>query len=197
MITPRIDVAAGTLQFAQRCYRATRTNTRLDPLPLVAGEVRVNLNDAVKSEFAAELSEPTDFLAYRDYLAPWLTLRWRDAASGVWQEVDEQVGLFVVIPPSRKHTALRGARRIQGYDLLWLLASQSFPNGYVLPAGANLVDAVRALLVGAGIGRYVLPASPKTGGRTWRGRRARASSRSPMASSPPAGTTPSGPTAGG
>lgn len=82
---------------------------------------------------------------YRDHIRPWLRLEHPDGTV-----VDEPVGLYGIAPPQRRHTYTSTRETFEGRDHTWRLATSAVTAPFTVPAGANVVQAVEAILAGQG-----------------------------------------------
>jgi len=153
---------AGMYRLRPRCYLSDQSGALGDELTdlMADGEVNVDADAEVPSTFSCRLRDPAAVPAWA-WLRPFLRISWYDPTLGL-QAVDEPVGHYQVMPPRESHSAAMGIAALDGRDGCWLLKQSSVASGITYAQGANVVEAVRSLLAGAGFARVHIPGKSNT-----------------------------------
>jgi len=157
----------GVIKIEPRLYIATRDNAFVNNITdwIMSGSVTLDTTRDIPMTFQAEIRHPDRIRPFIDYIAPELTVVYSD---GTYQQ--NQVGLFVMLPPSKEYTFIDTVGTIDAMDMTWWLSKQSFDRTYTLKKGASYTDAMRSIVSGAGFTRYDIQTSGKTNGgddKTW------------------------------
>jgi hypothetical protein len=151
-------------------YRANRDNTWLEDISdrVEGGSIVVDTTRAVPMTFQAQTTEPGVLTPYRDWVAPVMTYRYPDPDSSAWISVTQQLGLYIVMPPTKTYSAAQGVETIDGRDPLWLMASTGPGEPWSRATGQNVGIAIETVCNLAGIRHAIQTTSqtlPKR--RTW------------------------------
>jgi hypothetical protein len=154
---------AGGIQITDAvCYRATRENAFLAEIPVVNGEVAVDLNAAVAMTFTGEVLGTELLTPFRDWIAPVITIE-RPSTDGTGNVLEvQQLGLYQVQPAEKRFTAASSRFAIDGRDPTWLLASDVIARPYNIAAGVNYSVAIRQVIESAGISRHAIQTTAAT-----------------------------------
>jgi hypothetical protein len=143
-----------------RLYLSNKQGDLLDDISeeVLHGEVTLDLDlGGAKMSFDCELKNPLTVRPFIDYVAPFLRLVYEDGSID-----DEQVGLYVLIPASGRHSAAMTVETLDGRDLGWVLAADQSAGVVNMANGANLIASAIADLADGGITRVLIPPSPAT-----------------------------------
>ncbi len=155
------------MQLIPRLYKATRHNVLGEDISdiVTRGTVEYNPDRSIKFTLKLTVTDHTRVNPYTDYLAPFLTVRYDDG-----HEVTSQMGLYAVMPFSQSISQQSRSVEIDGRDLTWLLSVDVFDQGYNVAANTNVVDAVVAILQGAGFTRHAIVRTDRRLGttRSWK-----------------------------
>lgn len=134
-------------QIAFRYERLNSSNESQGDLEqVISGSVANNaLADIPRTaKFRIHDSEPINYLI--DRIRPWFRLK----MGGTWAEWP--LGIFLPVTPKRSiGSAGPNAREIEAYDQSLVLKDDKIGSRYTVAAGANVIDAVGAVLTDAGI----------------------------------------------
>jgi len=161
---------SGGLLTVQVIYKlADRDNTHRKDISgvMATGEVAIDLSQPSPMTFAGETIRAGELTPYRDWIAPIVRLSWAEGAATVVHE--EQVGLFCVMPPSKRYTAVGGTEAIEGRDPTWLLQQAKAAEPYAVPGGQNVGNAIESLCGQVGA-RHAIQTTTQTmpRRRTWK-----------------------------
>lgn len=142
-----------------RYERLSKTNQLLGEFPgVLAGSIDHQAFADIKrtARLSVKTSATVDFNA--DRVKPYARVAMSANTYAEWP-----MGLFLMSSPSLASSgAVQKTREVSCYDQTTILLSDKLTTRYSLAAGANVVDAVRALLTGAGINLVNVTASTKT-----------------------------------
>ncbi|MGB3330159.1 MAG: SH3 domain-containing protein [Thermomicrobiales bacterium] len=128
---------------------------------LVQGVVEMNQDAEVQLSFTASIDAGVELLEWREFLAPILTLTY---ATG--RIVTGQVGLYVVVPPPKRHRWRSSRVEIDGRDLTYLLARDAFETTFIVDENDDPLYKARQVIESSGIApdriRFT-PRSPRAG----------------------------------
>jgi hypothetical protein len=152
----------GVLKILPELYICNRDNVMQTNISdwILNGNVQLDTDSDVQMTFNAQILYPDRLHPFQDFLAPWLTVVYAD---GTFRK--EQVGLYVVVPMNKTYTWHDTIGNLDGRDLTWLVAQQSFPTTYKFGKGKNFIDTVREILEGAGFFRHNIRDSDRKSGR--------------------------------
>lgn len=152
----------GVIRIEPELFIATRNNVMQNNISdwMLNGTVQLDTDSDVPMTFNAQILYPDRLHPFQDFLAPWLTVVYAD---GTFRK--EQVGLFVVVPMNKSYTYHDTTGDLDGRDLTWLVAQQSFEKTYKFKKGAKFVDTVRDILDNAGFPRHDIRDSDRKAGR--------------------------------
>jgi hypothetical protein len=121
------------------------------------GEIRYNALAQIKrtAQFRLKNDNGIDFLS--DRIQPWVLLKMPD---GDWVEFPQ--GIFLLSTPPRHTDGKTVVREIEAYDQLQILLDDKIIDRYTVQSGANYIEAISAILTGAGLARQNLTATDKT-----------------------------------
>lgn len=91
---------------------------------VLSGTVEVDWHDDIAWKLQLDLEDDIQLDAYRDAIAPYLTVEWRDDRN-VRRSVREQLGLYLITPPSRTYHASHVVSHLDGRDTTWALGQQT------------------------------------------------------------------------
>lgn len=115
---------------------------------VVSGEVRMNSLADIKRVANFTLREESsisiDWL--NDRIQPFVMFKMPD---GGW--VEWSLGIFLLSSPTRRESYGQVYRDIEAYDGLQILLDDKFDTRYIITAGTNYIDAIKAILNSAGI----------------------------------------------
>lgn len=128
-------------QIGGELYVVDRMNRRLrEVTDAVVGDAEVTIDaDADIARTLNVTLQGRDVVeSFREYLAPYLTVTWRDTR-GIEQRVRRQLGLFTILPPDRTYTSTGQLNAYDGRDITYLLAqftaTERSTYGYGLDCG--------------------------------------------------------------
>jgi hypothetical protein len=143
---------------------------------LTSGLVTISEADAAPSTFTFSANSrirtggdvsALDLAPYETFLAPFLTLSWRDPSqAGGVMTVRRQLGVYILLPPTKEAFADWSVGTFQCKDLCWLLDQDSFAGTYTVTAGTRYVDAVATILSNGGMSRTNIAYSSRTLSKT-------------------------------
>lgn len=116
---------------------------------VVSGEVRMNslakdIKRVANFTIREESSINIDWL--NDRIQPFCCFKMPD---GNW--VEWSLGIFLLSSPTRRESYGQVYRDIEAYDGLQILLDDKFDTRYIITAGTNYIDAIKAILNSAGI----------------------------------------------
>jgi hypothetical protein len=128
-------------------YRANRNNTWLEDLSdrVDSGSVSVDTSQATPMTFQGTTIEQGILTPYQDWVAPVMTYRYPDPITGATISTTQQLGLFMVMPPTLTDTAAIGTQSIDGRDALWLLSSSGPGSAYSVAKTTNIGSAIKTI----------------------------------------------------
>ena len=161
---------SGGLLTVQVIYKlADRDNTHRKDISgvMTAGEVAVDMSQPSPMTFTGETIRAGELTPYRDWIAPIVRLSWAEGSATFVME--EQVGLFCVMPPNKRYTAAGGTETIEGRDPTWLLQQAKVATPYAVPGGQNVGNAIESLCSQVGA-RHAIQTTTQTmpRRRTWK-----------------------------
>ena len=159
----------GSFKVSAHVFRSDLNNRRLEDISeaFITGRVKANQeNEGSMWSFSGEFTDPIDLEPYVDYVAPYLRLEYAngkivDDGSGY----GVQMGLYVVVPPSKTITYGETRYRMDGRDVLWVANRRRYSGVEKENIGVQLTSRVVARLNAAGFPRHVIQNSARTGGR--------------------------------
>ena len=149
----------GVIEMKAFLYRSNKAGDRLENLSedVIEGEVTFDQESEIKMSFKGKIQDITELTAYEDYVIPVLRLTYADGT-----QVEEQLGHYIVVPATRRHTYTSTEGDIDGRGLEWLLTLDEFEKGHTVNAGVDYVTAVRGILTDMGFRNIHIPLSGKT-----------------------------------
>ena len=125
-------------------------------LGVTGGEFTFNVNATIRGGGSIEYQgEKIDWVQHR--IQPW----YRTEAHGA-EPVEWPLGVFLVATPSTQYTDAGRSVSLELYDKTLILDRDKTPATRQIPAGTNIVDAVRGLLEEAGQTRTAIVDSDQT-----------------------------------
>lgn len=119
------------------------------------GEFTLNVNATIRGGGSVEYTgEPQDWNKYR--IQPW----YRTEAGDLSEEWP--IGVFIVATPAAAYSDAGRAVSLELYDKTQILNDDMIPASYQVPAGTNVIEAVRAVLAAAGQTRTALEETEQT-----------------------------------
>lgn len=163
-----IRPAHAGLRISGELYVVDRMNRRLREITdSVIGDASVTIDaDADIARTLNVTLEGRDVVqAYREYLAPYLTVEWRDT-TGAIQRVRRQLGLFVILPPRRDYTRNSQRNTYDGRDITYLLAQLTATERSTYGYGLDCGDVAARMLYYLSDLRLTLPKTGVLTGKT-------------------------------
>lgn len=119
------------------------------------GQFTLNVNATIRGGGSVEYTgAPVDWNKYR--IQPW----YRTEAGDLFEEWP--IGVFLVATPVTAYSDAGQAVTLELYDKTEILNSDLIPASYQVPAGTNIIEAVRAVLAAAGQTRTAMEETDQT-----------------------------------
>lgn len=131
-------------------------NKKADLNNVTDGEIRHNAFATIKRTARFSLIDTGEIDYLNDRIKPFIRL-W---VNNQWAEFPQ--GVFLLSTPTRSDSTGRVLRYIEAYDGLLVLTDDKFEQRYIVPEGTHYYDAIRDILLSAGITRYNLENTDKT-----------------------------------
>jgi len=151
-----IPFSGGPKRLARAMWRSNATNARLEDLTkLVTGaSVSLDIDRTIPMTLTVELVDPGALVAYRDFLAPTVTIT--EIVSGT--ETTAQLGLFRIGVPATTRYPNAVTGQVDGEDMMSLLANSGVG---AVPFNMSPADSYRTAIITqcslAGITRTNMP----------------------------------------
>lgn len=131
-----------------------------DVTPLVVtNESEISMDNSAQIKRTARFRIKDDgsinWLKHR--IRPWARLWMPDGGYVEWP-----LGVFLLSTPEREYQGAAIYRNVEAYDKTQILLDAGFTARYVVDVGTNYVDAVKQVLIGAGITKINIQATDKT-----------------------------------
>lgn len=125
---------------------------------IIDGNVTLDVSRDIFLSATFTLQDPAQVIPYVEYLAPFINITYEDGR----EYVHQQMGLYCTRVSPSSITVEQSNGTIEGSDLCTVLAEDHFTNTYNIASGTNVVTAVQAIVVSAGITRMTIPSTSKT-----------------------------------
>lgn len=135
-------------------------NKKKDLTNITGGEIKQNALATIKRTANFSLIDTGEIDFLNDRIKPYVRL-W---VSNQWVEFPQ--GVFLLSTPTKKDTTGKVLRNIEAYDGLIVLTDDKFEQRYIIAEGTNYYDAIKSILLSAGITRYNLENTDKVLTRT-------------------------------
>lgn len=123
----------GMLTVRSELWTAETNGTLKDDITedLIEATVMYRWFDDIPGQLRAKVRGRNAVEAIKDWLAPFLTVEWRDE-QGKIQQVRRQLGHFAYLPPDREYSRTFQVNTIQGMDATWALSQLTLNRNYVI-----------------------------------------------------------------
>lgn len=110
------------------------------------GKIAYSEKNAIQWNFDAQLSEDVGLQPWKDFLAPYLEVTLSDGT-----KYESQCGLYLVVPDKRVYSWADSRISVDGRDMTYLLAQDSYTTTFSVLSSDDVLTKVRQIIVSCGI----------------------------------------------